>query len=168
MDRGKILIVFFSRTGSTRKVAEAIHRKTGGEVIELTTQRYARGVRGYFQATLDAALGRAVPIKSKQANASSYDWVIIGSPIWDTSLSTPVLTYMSHGLPQAKHVAFFLTCGKTGAHQVFKQMENLYKKHPQVTLHMTASEIHSKNFTAKLEHFVHQLKSGRKELSRAA
>jgi flavodoxin len=163
MNKGKILIIFFSRTGSTRKVAEGIHRKIGGEFIEVTTHHYPRGFKGYFHAGLDAALGRAVSIQSKSPSAPSYDWIIIGTPIWDASVSAPIRTYLSTSLPHSKHIAFFLTHGGSGSRKVFQQMESLCGKHPAATLDVTTSEVHRKKYNEKLEEFVSKLKSGKRK-----
>jgi flavodoxin len=168
MNKGKILIVFFSRTGTTRRVAEGIHRKIGGEFIEVTTRHYPRGFKGYFRAGFDAALGRAVPIQSKSPSVPSYDWIIVGTPVWDASVSAPIRTYLSQSLPHTKHFAFFLTHGGSGAQRVFQQMESLCGKRPVATLDVTIAEVHRKKYNEKLENFISKLKSGKRKLALVA
>src|SRR6476469_3478422 len=128
MNTEKILIVFFSRSGTTRKIAEGIHRKIGGEFIEVTTHHYPRGFKGYFRAGFDAVLGRAVPIQSKPLSSPFYDWIIVGTPVWDASVSAPIRTYLSTSLPHTKHIALFVTHGGSGSRRVFQQMESLCGK----------------------------------------
>ena len=36
-DRDSTLVVYFSRSGNTRKVAQLIHRQVGGDLVELKT-----------------------------------------------------------------------------------------------------------------------------------
>lgn len=168
MNKGKILIVFFSRTGTTRKIADGIHRKIGGEFIEVTTKHYPEGLKGYFRAGFDAALGRAVPIRSNSPSKTSYDWIIVGTPVWDASVSAPIRTYLSQSLPQTKHFAFFLTHGGSGARRVFQQLESLCGKRPVATLAVTMAEIHRKKYNEKLEQFISQLKLGKRKLVLAA
>lgn len=154
MKEGKTLIIFYSRTGITGKIAHAIHRDLGGEMIEVETKRYAPGLKGYVEALTDAALGRAVPITSKAASAESYDLVIIGTPVWASSLSAPMRTYLSQKIPHAKQIAFFLTHGGSGAQRVLSQMEGLCGKRPIATLKVTASEVHHRKYAERIGEFV--------------
>jgi len=48
--RPKVLIVFFSRMGTTRLLAEAIARATHGDLEELKELRSRRGVFGWLRS----------------------------------------------------------------------------------------------------------------------
>jgi flavodoxin len=158
MKKGRVLIVFFSRTGTTRKLARAIHAGLGGELMEITTRRYPRGLRGYLRAGMDAALGRAAPIRTKRPDASSYELIVVGTPVWNASLSAPVRTFLSQSLPRADRLAFFMTLGGSGARRVQEQMEWLCGKRPVASLALTEREVRQRNLSEKVENFVEELR----------
>ena len=159
---------YYSRTGVTRTLAESIHRRIGGELVEIKTSYYREGILGYLQAVLDATLKRIIPISYEASLDKNYDLVVIGTPVWNASLSSPIQTLMSHSLPKTKQVAFFLTHGGSGAKRVFQQLESLYGKSPIAQLNVTTTEVLKRNFTAKLEKFIQDLTPSKKEIQRAA
>ena len=164
----KVLILYYSRTGITRTLAESIHRRLGGDLVEIKTSQYKQGLYGYIQAALDATLKRIIPIQYELPLEKSYDLVLIGTPVWNASLSSPIQTLMSHSLPKTKQVAFFITHGGSGSKRVFHQMQSLYEKAPVATLEVNTSEIMKRTFGTKLERFIQELSGSKRELQKAA
>jgi len=164
----KILIVYYSRTGITRTLAEALHKRLGGDLIEVTTLAYKTGWRGYIQAALDATLKRIVPIQISHDLEQTYDLVLMGTPVWNASLSSPIHTLMAHSLPRSKQIAFFLTHGGSGSQRVFEQMQSLYGKKPLATLEVNTSEVIKRRFGNQLEQFLQKLQPSKKEIQKAA
>ena len=81
---GKVLVAYFSWGGTTRKVAQAIQQKTGGDLFEIKT---ATPYPTDYHATID--IGK----KEKADNArpklagtlpdmKQYDVILLGYPIW--------------------------------------------------------------------------------------
>ena len=159
MKESKVLVVYFSRSGATRKVAEVLHERLGGEMVEIHTRQYPKGIRGYLRAGLDSVIGRSIPIRFNPLNDSSYDLVVIGTPVWNASVSAPIRNFITHALPETQRVAFFLTQGGSGDKRVFSQMEDLAGKHPLATLAIAESEVRRRKFNAKLDEFLNSLRS---------
>jgi hypothetical protein len=67
--------------------------------------------------------------------------VLIGSPVWDRSVSTPVRTYLGDHAAELPNVAFFLTFGGDGKEQAFSQMSALSGKAPLATLALTQEQM---------------------------
>ena len=65
-------------------------------------------------------------------DASTYDIIVIGAPIWASTLSTLVRTYISQYKGSSK-VAFFCTSGGTRG-EPFDEMESLCGKEPAAIL----------------------------------
>ena len=157
MKNKKTLIIYYSRSGITGRVAHALQRETSGELVEITTKSYPSGIMGYLAAGLDATLGRAVPIGSIKTSLTSYDLILIGTPVWGSSLAPPVRTFLSQPLPHARKVAFFLTHGGSGASRVFGQMEELCGRHPSSTLALTESDVRHRKYSEKVREFTRSL-----------
>jgi len=56
--RPKILVVFFSRTGTTRGVAEGIARATGADLEELREARSRLGILGWLRSGYEGTYRR--------------------------------------------------------------------------------------------------------------
>lgn len=109
----KILIVFYSRTGNTREVANQIHQLVGGDLVAMETvtpypSDYRETTR---QAKRELESDFRPPIKTKILNLASYDVVFVGSPNWWGTISMPVMTFLSENDLSGKTMAPFLTHG---------------------------------------------------------
>ncbi len=84
----KALVVFYSRAGTTWKLAEAIGCITGWDVEELIDTRPRGGILGYLRSALDGTFERLTELRPPRANPAEYDLVVVGSPVWNSSLSS--------------------------------------------------------------------------------
>ncbi|MDO4840756.1 MAG: flavodoxin [Desulfovibrionaceae bacterium] len=79
-----ILIIYFSHSGNTRTIAEQIHSRTGGDIVELkTVQPYPDD----YNTTVDMAqkekTEHARPaITTELTDLAKYDTVFLGFPNW--------------------------------------------------------------------------------------
>jgi flavodoxin len=157
----KVLVVYYSRSGHTRAVAKrlAIACDADLESIEDDAPRKQRyGILGYLKCALEAIFQHTVPICGSDHNAQRYDLVIIGTPIWFWSMSSPVRTYIQRHHSQFKNVAYFCTFGGGGQSKVLKNLEDLGGKAPIASLAIPESEVTSKLYTARVAEFAVTLK----------
>jgi len=85
----KILVVFYSRSGRTKRIAEAILGILKCDKEEIFDLKNRKGIPGFLSAGTDANLRRLTAIKEIKNNPSLYDLVIIGTPVWSSNISTP-------------------------------------------------------------------------------
>lgn len=119
----KILTVYYSHTGNTRAVAEQIHARLGGDLVELQTVRpYPDAYRALTdQAKRELETGFKPPLKTRVPDFDSYDVVAVGSPCWWGTVAAPVITFLSEYDFSGKTIAPFMThegsgLGRTVAH----------------------------------------------------
>ena len=123
--RPKILVVFFSRTGTTRGVAEGIARATGADLEELREARSRLGILGWLRSGYEGTYRRPSEPLALQHELGEYDIVFIGSPTWSRSLSSPVRGFLEKYRTALPRVALFATCAGRGADEVLTQMASL-------------------------------------------
>jgi flavodoxin len=89
------LVVYYSLTGHTRQIAEAIADAHDAdlEVIEDTFNRDT-GL-GRFRSAIEGLLGLRSSITPPKHDPSEYDLVVVGTPVWAARLSSPVRAYLS-------------------------------------------------------------------------
>lgn len=92
----RIAVVFFSRTGNTRSVAESIQNFTGADIFEVETEEpypeeYREATR-VVKHEIDKGIRR--PVKPLAIDLSKYDTVILGTPTWWGRPAQPLKTWM--------------------------------------------------------------------------
>ena len=122
-DKGKILVVYFSRTGeqygvgnikegNTAIIAKMIAEKTGGDLFEikLKNDTYPTQYRPLTEVAQQEKRAKARPeIANKVANFDEYGTVFIGCPNWWGDLPMVLYTFMEQYNWAGKQVAPFVT-----------------------------------------------------------
>jgi flavodoxin len=149
----KTLVVFYSRTGTTRKVGEMIAEKIGAEIEEIKDTVDRSGVKGYLVSGRDAMKKRITKLEPPQHDLSDYDLVVIGTPIWGWSMSVPVRTFVTEQKDKFKKVAFFCTMGGSGDKNAFSEMGKIIGKEPMATLALKTREVAGGKISEKIDSF---------------
>ena len=129
-NKEKILIVYYSKTGTTRTVAEYIHQIVGGDIFEIIP---AKSYPVDYQSTTDIAKQEqkenARPkIASNVKNISEYNTIFIGFPIWWGTMPMFFFTFLeSHNLA-GKTIIPFCTHGGGGQGQSISDIQKLCPK----------------------------------------
>ena len=122
---GKTLVVYYSASGNTRRVAEDIARAAGADLFELVpaeaytgddldwTDRNSRVSREHDDESL-----RDVPLTTTEVpDWDSYDVVFIGYPIWWGIAAWPVNNFVKSNDFSGKTVIPFATSSSSGMGQ---------------------------------------------------
>ena len=105
----KPLIVYYSRTGNSRIVADALMEYLSGTIEELQSTKNREGLLGVFTCVLDQLLDRDDILKPLDKDPKDYDPVIIVAPIWIGKLSSPARTFIKQAGLKGKDVYLVLT-----------------------------------------------------------
>ena len=136
-----ILVVFYSRTGMTRKVGETIARHLKADKEEIYDTNNRKGFFGYLSAGMDAFLKRETEIFNYSKDPANYDLVIIGTPIWSLGISPAIRTYVMRNKSKFKKVAFFCSHSGSPGKQAFDDLEHLCGKEPIAVLEIGEHEL---------------------------
>ncbi len=165
MSDGKMLVVYYSRTGTTRKVAEAAAGALGCAIEEIVDLKKRGGPLGFAVAGKDAALKKLTEIGEMENDPGSYDLVIIGTPVWSFTMSCAVRTWLTREKGRLPAVAFFLTTIQSGIERTFAHMEKLCGKAPIATLALRTKEVSADAHLDKVNAFVAELRAQESEPS---
>jgi len=157
MGTSKTLVVFYSRSGTTRRIAEALSGALKCDVEEITEPKPRTGFLGYIRSLLEARRRHPSIIAPKRHDVLSYDLVIIGTPVWAWSLSSPVRAYLMATASQLPDVAFFCTLGGAGSERTFAQMTAIVGKKPRAVCAITERETLSGRYSDRLSTFAKAL-----------
>lgn len=121
----KSLIVYFSHSGTTRRLAELIVKETGGDLLELVPEiAYPRDYSTVVaQAKRELQSGYRPALKTAFPDLSAYDMVFVGTPNWWSSPAPPVLTFLEQAGQSGVQIAPFCTHGGGGSGHIHRDME---------------------------------------------
>lgn len=159
MEKVKILVTYYSRTGTTRKVAKALASQLSCDLEEMIDLQDRSGFIGYVRSMFDALNHRHARLKESMKKVENYDLVVIGTPVWAGNLSVPVRSFLIKHRDRFKNVAFFLTSGALNQKKVFSEMEMLAAHKPIASLELSVNVIRLGNFSEDLDQFIGALRS---------
>jgi flavodoxin len=157
MTTPRTLVVFYSRSGTTRGVAQALAGTLRCDLEEIAEPRSRSGFFGYMRSLLEARRKLPSVIAPKKHDVSSYDLVVVGTPVWGWSLSSPVRAYLMATAGQLPEVAFFCTLGGKGSESAFAQMTAIAGKKPRAVCAITQREALSAGHVERLAAFAKAL-----------
>jgi flavodoxin len=105
----KTLVVYYSRTGTTKKVAEFISSKLNCDLEEIVDVKSRKGVVGWLRSGMEATTNKNASINESKYDLASYDLVIVGTPIWNGRISSPMRTYLNQNKDGLRRAGFFCT-----------------------------------------------------------
>jgi flavodoxin len=109
----KSLVVFYSRTGNARFVAQTVAAQIGADTEEVVDLKKRAGATGFLSGGSDARRGKETEIAPTQKSPADYDLIIVGTPIWAGRPTPAITTYLKKNSLAGKKVAvFFVQSGK--------------------------------------------------------
>lgn len=104
------LVIYYSRTGTTKQLAQSIISLTDADSEELIDTKKRSGLLGYLKAGHAAARKWSTTIQLPKIDPSRYEKVYIGSPVRDFGMSCAMRTYLGkYGPKLPAQVHFFCT-----------------------------------------------------------
>jgi flavodoxin len=153
----KALVVYYSRSGNTREVAQSIAQEMQCDIEEIHDTQNRSGLIGWLKSAYQANRGKLTTIKPLEKNPSDYDLVVVGTPIWAGFPAVPVKTYLIENKDKFKDVAFFATYGGSGFPKAVRTMSEASGKEPVQKLGIKTDEIKNKTCDCKIDPFVRDL-----------
>ncbi|HBF38828.1 MAG TPA: flavodoxin [Firmicutes bacterium] len=122
-----VLLVYFTHSGNTRKLAELLHEKVGGELFEIQPEipypdSYNTVVE---QAKKEIRDGYKPALKSEIGNLESYNTIFVGSPNWWSTIAPPVAAFLSKNDLSGKTIVPFCTHGGGGLARIERDITKL-------------------------------------------
>jgi len=103
----KTLVVYYTRTGNTKFIAERVARGLGAETEEVIDERNRRGPIGFLRSGYESTRGLTTKIRETREDPRSYDLVVVGTPVWNGRPSSPIRTWLSKQDLAGKKTAIF-------------------------------------------------------------
>lgn len=132
---GKVLVAYFSATGTTRKVAEDLSKVMEADLFEIKPeQEYTAADLDWNDSTSRSSREMRntdfrPPVAANVENIGEYDTVFLGFPIWWYIAPTIINTFIENNNLDGKRVICFAT---SGGSPIKPCVENLKKQYPSI------------------------------------
>ncbi len=155
----KLLVVYYSRTGVTEKVAQEIARGLNCPLEKISDLKSRTGLVGYLLSGREAMLEKCPPIKPIEYNPENFDLVIIGTPNWAGNISSPIRAYLKQTEGKIKNFALVITQGGKGAQRAQNKAEALIGQPAKASLVLSTKEVVAGSDQEKINLFLKQINS---------
>lgn len=131
-NNGKVLVAYFSATGTTKNVAEKIAAETSGKLLEITpSQPYTAADLNWrdkaSRSSVEMNDSNSRPsIKANGINTADYDTIFIGYPIWWDLAPRVINTFIESNNLKGKTVIPFATSGGSSITNSVKVLKETY------------------------------------------
>ena len=102
----KILVAYYSLTGKTEKVAQAIADASGGQLYQIQVDKSYPSDTSERRKILEQEIedNYLPPLKPSNMTPANYDIIFLGSPVWANHISQPVKSFLAKYNLSGKHV----------------------------------------------------------------
>lgn len=127
-----VLVVYFSASGVTRKVADRLARTIRADQYEIEPVNKYTGVDLDWhdkrsRTTIEMEDKTARPeMKEKHIELEKYDTIILGFPVWWYTAPRIINTFIESNNLEGKKVYVFVTSGGSGSEGSFKDLKETY------------------------------------------
>ncbi|MCE5285772.1 MAG: NAD(P)H-dependent oxidoreductase [Pelosinus sp.] len=123
----KILVVYYSHSGNTRKLANILAGKCGGGLVEVVPEK---AYPTEYRAVVDLAQkelknGYHPAIKAQVNGIADYDTILVGTPNWCSTIVPPLQTFLESNDFTGKIILPFCTHGGGGAGYIEQTVKRL-------------------------------------------
>ena len=137
---GKTLMIFYSFSGNIEKIAETVKAETGADLVKVEPLQ-----EGLNYAANNYSLGSDLidrirrnpndsksypPIEPIKIDFSSYDFVIIGTPLWWSQMAAPMQTFLYNNANEleGKKLGLIVSSASSGISGVERDAHRLIPK----------------------------------------
>jgi hypothetical protein len=150
-------IVYYSRNGTTRLLAEALAARLVADVSEIQCGAYGLGLFGYLRAGRDA-MRKARPAIRVDPPAEPVDCLLIGTPIWAGMPAAPVQSYLAAQPSLPERVGVFITSGGPPPHpKAQAEIGRLLARAPDAWLMMRDTDVKRGAHSDEIGEFIREL-----------
>ncbi len=108
--------MYYSLTGNTRLIAEAIRKELGADVLELHPVKGLKAGKftTFMWGGAQAKMHKKPELQAYDTKVNDYDLVFLGTPVWAWTCSPPVRSFIEKEKLAGKKVAIWCCAGADG------------------------------------------------------
>ena len=128
----KMLVAYFSATGTTKQKAEHLAQEKGADLYEIEPKvKYTKEDLDWMNAKARSSQeGKDEQIrpelKEEKLDLDGYDEIYLGFPIWQYRAPNIIYSFIEHNDLEGKTIHLFMTSGGSSITNAQKQLKKAY------------------------------------------
>ncbi|MEI6602491.1 MAG: hypothetical protein WCL54_03285 [Clostridia bacterium] len=120
----KSVVLYFTRTGNTKRIAQKISDRAGAELVEITDGKNWKGIFGFIKGGFYSSTWRTTEaITSPIVDLSLFDKVVIVSPMWASNVAPAVFSLLMKEITHIKQLHLVIKSEGAPAEASFFKLE---------------------------------------------
>lgn len=104
-----VLVAYYSYSGGVKAVAQALREKTCGVLYGVETRKQYAKRTVVEEAIQELREGTRPALKHAIPSMTSYDFILVGGPVWEYTVPSPLMTFLHGADFLGKNIAAFCT-----------------------------------------------------------
>ena len=125
----KILVSYFSASGTTKKVAEKVIAAVNGDLFEIEPkEKYTKEdldwTNKQSRSSIEMNNNIKPEIENKVSNLEKYDKIVLAFPVWWYKEPTIIDKFLEENDMTGKNIYVFVTSGSSPIDSTYKSLQN--------------------------------------------
>lgn len=123
------LVIYYSRSGNTKKIARTIKNEVNADIIEIKDKTSRTGVFGFLKGVTDSIRNQDTKIEPAFIDVSKYDNIYVGTPVWASKPTPAIIQFLHNTDFTGKKVITFDTMMASGGEATINFMNEIIESH---------------------------------------
>ncbi|XMB87227.1 flavodoxin [Mycoplasmatota bacterium WC44] len=126
----KIIVVYYSFEGSTKRVAEYLAQHLDADLMEVKpeSELKSKGFSKFIWGGYQVFMGKKPELTPLTRDLNEYDTVFVGTPIWAGTYAPPIKSLLEGDFIKGKQVAYFY-CHEGGHRKAVEKAKRVIEIH---------------------------------------
>jgi flavodoxin len=154
----KILVVYYSKTGNTKRLASDIATGLGADLEEIIDKKDRKGAINWILSGRDAMKKLPTEIGDFK-DPQNYDLVVVGTPVWAWTMVPAVRTYLNLTKDNIAKLVCLVTADSSNTQKVVADIEEVVGKKSVASLGLIAKDLKDTElYNKKVSDFIADVK----------
>ncbi len=154
-----VLIVYDSRTGTARQVAQRLAAQSGWALAEVGDLRPRAGFSGDARCVLENVLRMRASYRYEGPALDGFEQVIVIAPVWAGRLASPMRTFLADRLLFPVRLSAVCVMAARGAFNAIEEIAGLTSTLPAPVLALLQRDVASGLSQDEISGFIHQVRA---------
>ena len=123
----KKVVIYYSMSGNTEYVAKYISKKIDVDLLRINSKKEfpKEGFKKFFWGGKSVVMKETPELEKYKFNADEYDHIIFGTPVWASTFTPPIRTFIKENKDKLKDkkISVYVSCMGGGAEKAIKKLQ---------------------------------------------
>lgn len=149
-----LLVVYYSRSGTARQVAETLAHRGQGHIGEIRDAHPRLGLWGDVRCVVDELFDRLPAIRYTGPSPSRFGTIVLVAPVWMRRLACPMRTFLREHPLKPDRLGCIFVMAREGGFNAMQAMADLTQTPVQASLVLRQQQVLTGGADADLERFL--------------